>query len=179
MHGAPVKRNPAGWLAVLALLAGCDSSTSPQEQAFLIGKWEITGTDYKLINHVTPASSDYPDDTIHVAKDVAGKGYYIRFSDSNTFVALIPPALGAGKKAMKPAAAAVGAEITGKWSLNGARLTTILPDPSREDGADTLVYTLEKGPASITLLSSEVSEMTDEGLTYSSSTSITYTARKE
>lgn len=175
MHGAPVKRILAGWLAGLALLAGCDSSTSPQERDFLIGKWEILGTDYKLINRVTPASSDYPDDTIHVAKDVAGQGYFIRFSEGSAFAALIPSALGAGKKAVEPSTA----EIMGKWSLNGTRLTTIIPDPSTDNRADTLVYTLEKGPASITLLSSEVSEMTDEGMTYSSSTAITYTARKE
>jgi hypothetical protein len=177
MRRALVKKGLTGLLAGAALLAGCDSSPSAPDQASLIGKWNIVHTDYKLVNRVTPASPEYPDDTTHLETDVTGEGYFIRFSDGNAFTALIPPAIGAGKSA--PKSAAEGAEITGTWSVSGSKLTTIIPEPSGEGWADTVVYAMEAGPTTLSLLSSEVSEMTEEGLTYYSSTSITYTAKKE
>jgi hypothetical protein len=180
MREALVKKGLTGLLAGVAMLAGCDSSPSAPDQASLIGKWNILHTDFKLVNRVTPASSETLDDSIHIEKDVAGEGYFIRFSDGNTFTALIPPAIGAGKSAPKSAADGVeGAEVTGKWSVSESKLTTIIPEPSGEGWADTVVYTMETGPTTLSLLSAEVSEVTEEGVTYYSSTSITYTAKKE
>ena len=178
MNSVPMKQVFCGLLVVLGMLfLGCNSSSDPAPQDELIGRWDFTQVNHKIVLKTSPSSPE-GDDSVETSRDVTGKGYFVEFKEG-AFSVSFPP-VQAGEKVS--ASLASNADIlAGKWAKKDTLLTLIIPSTGMSLPAnDTSYYAVKTNAGKLTIVEFISStEEIEDGITMTTDISTTYSATKK
>jgi hypothetical protein len=175
-----MKLGSFGLLAGLGLgLAGCDSTSGPNPEGELVGKWEFAEARIKSVSTTTPVSVEYPDFISEDSNDVSGMGYLFEFKADHSFTGEFPSPYKAAKTSRTMTSLATS--YSGKWSVKEDILLLIAPGAEGEVATeDTSRYTRKVIGTSM-LLTEEVaySSIDEAGYTTRTVETLTYKMIRE